>query len=418
MGGSRDMHQNDNRKLIGDGIQDDGASIQKLLDSGLSTVYLPQPSVNYLISRPLVIHSCQELKLDKYTVIKLAKGSDCVMLTNDSHKDGNEHISVTGGIWDMQNHLQTPNPLAVPPWYFDRSNGAAPVPYSPDHYMGILMRFVNVKHFSLSGTMFRDPVTFCVQLAKISHFTVRDIVFDFKHFNPVPHNMDGIHLDGDCHYGFIQNLQGQTFDDLVALNADDDITESPHMGPIDNIRIDGIYAKDCHSAVRLLSTDSLVGNISISNVYGTYYQYCIGFTNFPDVKKGHFGCISISDIFASKATRYAWYKKDNQMVFPFIWLADGVEVECLDIRGLYREENEVSTATVEIDAGASVKRLSIIDSVFVNKTKTEACLLKNNGSIGSLELFNIDTDQKVLINDGIIDFFKQDRFSSDILETD
>lgn len=45
----------------GDGLCDDTECIQSLLDAGISTVYLPQPTVNYLISRPLRIHSNQQL---------------------------------------------------------------------------------------------------------------------------------------------------------------------------------------------------------------------------------------------------------------------------------------------------------------------------------------------------------------------
>ena len=60
--------------------------------------------------------------------------------------------------------------------------------------------------------------------------------------------MDGVHLNGNCSFGKMTNLQGTCYDDLVALNA-----EEGTVGPITNIDIDGIYAEDCHSAVRLLT---------------------------------------------------------------------------------------------------------------------------------------------------------------------
>ncbi len=61
--------------LYGDGIHDDTAGIQALLDAGTSAVYLPPPPKHYLISRTLIIHSGQTLRLDPFTVIRLAPRS-------------------------------------------------------------------------------------------------------------------------------------------------------------------------------------------------------------------------------------------------------------------------------------------------------------------------------------------------------
>ena len=89
------------RSVVGDGIHDDTAGIQKLLDRGSSAVYLPSPPNHYLISRTLVIHSHQTLRLDPFSVIRLAPHSDTVMISNDDHTHGNENIELLGGIWDM-----------------------------------------------------------------------------------------------------------------------------------------------------------------------------------------------------------------------------------------------------------------------------------------------------------------------------
>ena len=82
-------------------------------------------------------------------------------------------------------------------------------------------------------------------------------------------------MNGNCNYGLIQNLKGACYDDLVALNADEG-----SRGPITNIRINGIFAENCHSAVRLLTVDNPVEHIHISDIFGTFYTYCIGITKF------------------------------------------------------------------------------------------------------------------------------------------
>lgn len=401
------MLNSNNPNLYGDGVRDDTDAIQQQLDSGLSTVYLPTPQKCYLISRPLMIHSDQELKLDRGTLVRLAPNSNCIMLTNADHSEGNHHITVTGGIWDMQNCLQAPNPMVNHTWYFRGFNQDNPVPYSPDLYMGILMRFINITHFTLSGVVFRDPVTFCVQLAKMTYFTIQDIIFDFKNWNPRPINMDGIHLDGCCRFGQIRNLHGQTFDDLVALNADDDDL-SPCLGPIEDIQIDGIYSQDCHSAVRLLSKGSPVTNVSISHVFGTYHQYCIGFTKFVHKSQsdGIFRNISINNVFASKATRYEYYKLGGTQK-PFIWMEQGIHVSNLSISNIYRDEREIAVPTVGVDKGATITNLSLRHVGFSNKTKTNTCLLNNEGTIMRLQLSDIETDQEVIINNGTIGSLSQ-----------
>lgn len=55
-------------QLYSDGVQDDTAAIQALLDSGISYVHLPQQD-HYMISRPLMFGSNQKLRFDRFTRI-------------------------------------------------------------------------------------------------------------------------------------------------------------------------------------------------------------------------------------------------------------------------------------------------------------------------------------------------------------
>lgn len=117
--------------LYGDGIHDDTAAIQELIDSGVCEVSLPAPKVCYLISRPLELPSNFRLVLPRFAEIKLAAGSDCEMLRNKMVPDFAEriepcifgfinefspdylcrNIEVTGGIWNCNNLEQKPNPI-------------------------------------------------------------------------------------------------------------------------------------------------------------------------------------------------------------------------------------------------------------------------------------------------------------------
>ena len=256
------MHNSaDHANLVGDGLHDDTAGIQALLDAGTAAVYLPPPPKHYLISRPLIIHSGQTLRMDNLTCIVLAPGADTVMLTNDDYAGGNQGISLIGGIWDMDNRAQSPNP-------FHRGDHFAP--YSPERYIGVLMRLVSVRNLTIRGLTLRDPVTFGIQAARLENFTIEDITFDYTHCNPIFLNMDGVHIHGPSRFGRIANLKGATHDDMVALNADDGHAAAISCGPIEDISIDGLYAENGFTGVRLLSMKSPVRRIRITNVFGSF----------------------------------------------------------------------------------------------------------------------------------------------------
>ena len=130
--------------LAGDGATDDTAAIQARLDSGTSCVYLPPPAKCYLISKTLKIGSDQELRLDRYSVIRLAPKSDCPMIENRGYVGGSDkRIAITGGIWDMANLDQSPNPQ-----HYGRLNPPRPSPMPKCHengfFFGMAMRFSNV----------------------------------------------------------------------------------------------------------------------------------------------------------------------------------------------------------------------------------------------------------------------------------
>jgi hypothetical protein len=389
----------------GDGRRDDTAGIQALLDSEVPVVRLAPPAVAYLISKPLLIHSHQALVLDRFTRVKLAPKSDCLMVENADQENGNTNIAVQGGIWDMDNMSQTPNPLAVPPAAL-----LAQKTYLPGTYLGIGMRFDNVENLSLSGLTIKDPVTFSIQLARARQFTVDDVTFDFNMGNPIPGNMDGIHLDGGCRFGRITNLKGRTYDDLVALNADDGI-DSPCWGPIEDIVVDGIFAEGAHSAVRILSNHSWMRRISISRVFGTFYQYGIGITNiFPaEPSDGLFDQIALHDIFAAKSPRLPVFQKDDHPVFPIVWVERGSRIGTLSVSNLHRRETCTSVECIGVAKGASIQRLYASSCSYANEAGGSPAFLGNEGEIGSLVLDGIRTaGEPVLDNRGRIGELVQD----------
>ncbi len=374
--------------ILGDGIHDDTAGIQALLDAGASAVYLPPPPKHYLISRTLTIHSGQALRLDPFTVIRLAPRSDTVMITNDDHDQGNENIALVGGIWDMDNRQQAPNPLPA------MGQAALSTPYDPARFIGVLMRFNRVRNLTLQGLTLRDPTTFGAQLGNLYQFTVRDITFDYPHANPTEINMDGIHIHGNSRYGYVANLKGMTHDDLLALNADDGMVAEMSRGPIEDIAVDGLFAEDGWTAVRMLSAGSPIRRISIRNIHGTYRYNVVSFSDYGlhPGEPSLFEDITLRDIRCAKSRRGLDGNPPAGPVWhgfaPF-YLWGKAQVRNLTIDSYSRVEERQACDDIHIEPEVTVDGMTLRDFRTVNRTPGPIVLLNNRGTIRDLALDDI-----------------------------
>ena len=277
---------------------DDTAYLQERIDRGGCVIL---PAREYRISRTLKIGSGTHVRFEDGAKILLLPGSDCPLAGNRNVEAGDCDISLEGGVWDMDNLRQSPNPfwrhLCKPPL----PRIKFPPKYDPSVYRGNAFYFENVTNFSVKGITIRNPVTYAFQMCRVSYFTIDGVAFDFTTENPIKGNMDGIHLDGCCHHGRILNLRGNCWDDSVAINANDGRCAA-HEGPITDILIDGVHAELGHSAVRMLSTGAPVEGITIRNVSGRFYAYAIGFTHFfrDRPQQGTFKDISIEHVKVGK----------------------------------------------------------------------------------------------------------------------
>ena len=360
--------------LCGDGVHDDAAAIQARLDSGASLVYLPPPEKEYLISTTLVIRSGTELRLDRFTRVRLAPGSDCAMLMNAGAKEGAHDIAVIGGIWDFDNVRQSPNPWVLPGGSFKK--------WSPK-----MLFFDNVVRFTLRGVTFRNPVTYCCQLKRVSFFTVEDVTFEQDSWNPIPINMDGINLHGGCHHGRIANLRGLCFDDMVAVNAQDRVG-TPYYQPITDVDIDGLYSDYTHSGVRIYNTGQPVKRITVRNVHVKVYRYVVGITQFnPKAPRAVFDDIVIRDVMASATYEPDKLWHDDITAWPVVWVEKKCDVGHLVIDNVCRTETwRAIQPTIGIDSDATVEHLVIRNCRQVNETKDDMVFLTVHGKVEKLEL--------------------------------
>lgn len=386
--------------LYGDGIHDDTAAIQQLLDTACE-VRLPMPKVHYRISRPLELPSNCKLCLPRFAEIRLAPGADCVMVQNKMQEEPVpiqrteqklfsfynryspdhpvQNIEIEGGIWNFNNKHQSPNPIGT---------------YKPVGYSGFGMLFYNVRGLRLSALTLKDPVNFAVTLDTVSYFSVENITFDFNDGNPWQSNMDGIHLNGNCHHGTIERLFGTCYDDTVALNA-----EEGSCGSISHITIRGIYTENAYSAVRLLCArpECVIRNVHIADVHGTFYHFGICFMRaYNTGLRGAFENISIDHVYASKADRglVKFPAVTRYRQYALIDVESLIDIRNLTITEVHRRETVDSTApTLQFAADTVIHGLHLQDITAENAMDdTPMPFLVNHATITGLQAAGLYAD--------------------------
>ena len=140
----------------------------------------------------------------------------------------------------------------------------------------------------------------------------------------------------------------------------------------------------------LLISTILVDRIHITNVFGTFYQYCIGITKCYSkvVQTGHFDTITLDNLYVSKAFRPDDYPWPDSYVYPVIFVEKGVRVKNLTVRSLHRREKTTPVETILVAEDATVDNLLLDDisvesgleekvSAYINKGTVKNCILTN-----------------------------------------
>jgi hypothetical protein len=295
------------------------------------------------------------------------------MVTNDDLDNGNEHIVISGGIWDGNNAKNPRRPMP--------RNGENPRTF----FTGSTMLLMHVKHLLSEKATLKDPEKFGINLAACRKFTVDGITFDYNALRP---NMDGLHVHGGSSEGRITNLKGNTYDDMVAITTEDREYEQITRGPINDILIDGLWADNCFRAVRFLSSESPVRRISISNIYGSYYRNAVAFTHWilPVRETSCMEDITISNIFCAKATEPERVgnlgREDERKRFAIIDCEGLLTLDNITVSNVVRREwMPEAGATFRIQRGTRIGTLRLYDIQHINKTGAPLTFFRNDASI-------------------------------------
>ena len=239
---------------VGDGITDCSPAIAKALATEPSLYF---PAGTYVLTEPLRIPSHRHLKLHRDATLFAAdhcfdKAGTLAIIVNADMENGNENILLEGGKVDANN----------------LHNGRADWIKGPN--CGLTFSFKRVKGLTVRDLVSHNADSYNFHLCRVEDFTIENITFTATH---LPLCQDGIHVGAFCHRGVIRNIHaayGCTNDDLLAFSADElhDYIHNTGLedGPISDMLIENVTAENCWSAVRILSVDSEIRNLTFRNM--------------------------------------------------------------------------------------------------------------------------------------------------------
>jgi hypothetical protein len=233
---------------------------------------------------------------------------------------------------------------------------------------------------------------FGIFVHNITNFTIENILFNQIRTSSYS-NKDGIHVNGNAHYGHIKNIKGTTDDDMIALNADE---VTYNFGDITNITIDGVYtvnsqeygAEDStYQGIKLLALKNKINNINITNCYiKSDNQECFKIMGYDDTI-GNFGIINITNSYFYRTPA------DNQDI-P-VALINNAKIEKLTIRNVNFEKHTPIGSFIKTTETCVIDNLVVDNVRFNNLSDTPFILMYLYGNFDSVAITNINLKQNV-----------------------
>lgn len=372
----------------GDGIQDETPFLQEAVNAAKGNI-LTIPDGTYRIVDTLKLPSDTEIHASEHARIfhcgsKQKKRGD-FLVSNQDVVNGNENISICGGIWDGN---------------FDGiNNDKHPDLFCEDAWSGSMFNFQHVKNLHLENMKIVNSVVFYVRMGKVDTFHIENIELGAEKLS---YNQDGLHFGGGCRNGVVRNircLDNETNDDLIALNADDSIVRLENRDltrdDIENILFENIFADNCYTFTRMLSVTHSIRNITFRNIHCGCRVHAINmdaarYCRTPLFKEEEFpdGCGNIENIIIEGMHVYASEAGASQ---PLIVAETRCKNFCIKD---FKRDMEKDAA---VSPGPTIFARNLKDTVFgiTEKGEEQEYLLKGKADVlekyGTFEELRIET---------------------------
>lgn len=324
------------------------------------------PDGVFIIDNSLMVYNDSVIELSKNAVIKFKEGALSERLNPNEHigrhifknhlTEGNRNIEIFGGMID----------------------GSAPT-QAKDSHRGFFME--GVDGLKIHDIKVKEIAGWGLAHAKCNNFHFYNIEFDQAQESLTGYNGDGI--TGMSSNGLIENISGYVSDDLVSLQAGNNLF-SPQLD-VRNVTVRGIYpkAKNGEYPYRALGLYAYLGyeldHIMVDDVRGkTKHELLIASPYYDQSGiKGKMGNLTLSNIDLQ-------FEGVEQM---------GVHILNADINTLIFDKltlknlNGSSQINAIRNVNSTINRL-VIDKLYSNKIVGDQPFIDDRGDIRRLEILN------------------------------
>ncbi|HEX2948026.1 MAG TPA: hypothetical protein VHV83_00400 [Armatimonadota bacterium] len=258
--------------------------------------------------------------------------------------------------------------------YNDNCQGQ--VHHTDDNQWVTAMDFFGIEQLTLRDIVIRDQRTFALFASNWRRVNMENISIILT--ERTQGNQDGLHFCGPGQFLTLRNIQGCSWDDFIALNADDGHTSyneqgeltnngglGPYasFGPITDVLIDGVILDEAAQGIRFLSRTSRLDRVVVRNVIGTYRSF--GFFMDPFWERGgNYGNI----VFDTVDLRPL---EPNFDYLPPFLFAVGGKFESLTINNLFHHNPTDNRRLIWVEKDADIGAITI-DGLSITEADEQA----------------------------------------------
>lgn len=227
------------------------------------------------------------------------------------------------------------------------------------HFSGL--QFFGVNYLTIENVTLWNVRAFAAYIGNANRIDVHNVIVD----TGIPSNeaglsMDGFHFNGPIRYLTIDGMKLRTFDDGLALNANDggvdDLRIKNEMGPyvgqgpITDVTVNNIQFMESFFGIRLLSSTERIDRVVINNVTGTVQAKLAIISHYSSPGLGNFGSIAFSNVAVDAIKPY--YKIRKELHESPIWSLEvgGREGSLFVLNGHVESLNLRNIMTTAIDS--------------------------------------------------------------------
>lgn len=343
--------------------------------------------------------------------------------------------------------------------YIINGNGGKQKHDTPANGWVVCVRFVGVDNVIVENASLVASRSFHIWFMNCNRIYVNNISIDYAPgYNSATYaTMDGIHINGPSSFITVNNEKVRSFDDVLALNADDvwqntdtsgicevcgDVSSYDPWaayGDITDVNVDGItFLPGCLFGVRLLSAASAIKRVTIKNVKGTTSLQEFILDNWSEGEPAHPGPgniedLSLENIYGEVGTNSGGYSYKNTYIsmgcvmknisftnlsrslftqpsYPTIDITDEAYIEGFRINGFQQTGGETTDGVPWIQNAGYVDKFVISNVANAAPTRlSNNSLLKltATGLVNTLQLdvINYDSIRSIIdITDGKINW--------------